>query len=101
MLFHFDAVGKHCTAAHQITLKAYRTEYPAFTGQTSYNNTKKIKPSVAKARTKAAAAAAVVVVQKKPPPKGVVLDFDEEKWRPTLDGSRKYLSDNLNEICLR
>jgi hypothetical protein len=67
-----------------MTLKTYRTEYPAFTGQTEYNQTKKI------GGTK---------VNRKQPPKFDPATLD--KWRPTLDGSRKYLSDNLNEICLR
>ncbi len=100
MLFHFDAVAKHCSTAHQLTLKTYRTEYRAFTGQTEYNQTKKINPPERQANRKLPAG------EKAPNRKStaapVQLDAASlEWWRPTVDGSRKYLSDNLNETCLR
>lgn len=88
VLFHFDSISKHCSEAHKMTLKAYRTEYPAFTGQHVYNQTLKTKWAGENNKSS----------------KKLRSGFDpaaEEKWRPTVDGSRKYLSDNLKEVCLR
>ena len=84
MLFHFDAVARHCNTLHQMTLKTYRTEYVAVTGQSESNLTKKTSSEKMKRKR---------VNELEP---GLA-----EKWRTTVDGTRKYLSDNMNEMCLR
>jgi hypothetical protein len=68
-----------------MTLKTYRTEYDAFTGQGEYNHTKKTTTSEKVMRNR--------IVELEP--------ALAEKWRTTVDGSRKYLTDNMNEMCLR